>query len=688
MGGVWSGLLCWGRGTERKWEASGRTEGLGLCRKWDGARAASPRQGRDSRQKATLRLRRRPFADRGVGRGGGAGVACRPDNREPRSGAAELRLVPLSEGPSALMPAGKKKISKAERQRLLQEEEERRQKEEEEARLKFEKEELERLETQRVEKEKWRQLEQKWKHYTQCDGSPDPLVAQEMNTFISLWEEEKNETFEQVIEKSKLVLSEASTLVDVDSGNMEKIIQDENVSLFVWANIKKNPRYRSVKFSETQIGFEIPRVLATSNVALRLLYTRYDHVTPLRLTPATEEDYEPMVVEPVKKEEPIEKATTEEKTVIEEKASIQEVEPEPKQEREFSLVQEEETNLEVLEEIEVKRTSDHEDENSETNKYELEMRLLSEAVSAAQLHLVENIVDIPYAFEKFQVDLCHFSTLGGVYHLDILELPPQYKPVKGWVLVEIRQEGLQRFTYPPETTDEPDPENAFPPIEVTLEVHKDVIFFEDPKVIRWDTEGKRWKTDGISCVYYDRENRLLTFNLDTLGPVALIQDAHINMPYQSWELCPLDVNRVVLTVTTLFIELQIHIKVPLVEVKAYRQIALLSSAFVFRWSKWNMACNSTNVVIKVKEYQAEGAENRPWSLLMFSGDRAQILRIREDSDVFSEALKDNTEFHSTLYHMVKDFASPRAMERVRSSDSLFIDSVCHMLLSIRVLSYS
>lgn len=103
MGGVWSGLLCWGRGTERKWEASGRTEGLGLCRKWDGARAASPRQGRDSRQKATLRLRRRPFADRGVGRGGGAGVACRPDNREPRSGAAELRLVPLSEGPSALM---------------------------------------------------------------------------------------------------------------------------------------------------------------------------------------------------------------------------------------------------------------------------------------------------------------------------------------------------------------------------------------------------------------------------------------------------------------------------------------------------------------------------------------------------------------------------------------------------------
>ncbi|XP_040599528.1 dynein intermediate chain CFAP94, axonemal isoform X2 [Mesocricetus auratus] len=726
------------------------------------------------------------------------------------------------------MSAGKKKITKAERLRLLQEEEERRQKEEEEARLRFEKEEQERLEIQRKEKEKWRLLEKKdlerrneeleelnllegcfpeaeklkretralaqWKHYIQCDGSPDPSIAPEMNTFLSLWEEEKNETFEQVIEKSKLVLSlieklklilletplcdlehrtvvqhqgsilrlqdllslkvdvatelllrQASTLADLDSGNMEKIIQDENVTLYVWANLKKNPRYRSVKFSGTQIGFEIPRILATSDVALRLLHTRYDHVTPLYPTTVTEEEQVPTAVEHLKKEEPVEKApTNEEKVLTAEKAIIQEDELEPSQEREFSLVQEEEINLVALEEVEVQRTSDHEDENLETTRYELEMQLLSEAVSAAQLHLVENIVEMPDTKEDYEVDLCHFSTLGGVYHLDILELPPQYKPVKGWVLVEIRQEGLQRFTYPPETTDEPDPENAFPPIEVTLEVHENVIFFEDPKVIRWDAEGKLWRTDGISSIFYDREDRLITFSLDTLGPVALIQDAHVNMPYQSWELRPLDVNRVVLTVTTLFTELQIHIKenlcllgsvrlqgqehqshlegrwmtpvpfilalkeaglnifpsvyshfyvvinnkVPLVEVKACRQMALLSPAFAFCWSKWNMACNSTRVVFGVKEGLAEDAEGHPWSLLMFSGDRAQMLRVRENSEVFSEALKEDTEFHSTLYHMVKDFASPGAMERVRRADCRFIDSVCHMLLATRVLSYS
>lgn len=62
-------------------------------------------------------------------------------------------------------------------------------------------------------------------------------------------------------------------------------------------------------------------------------------------------------------------------------------------------------------------------------------------------------------------------------------------------------------------------------------------------------------------MYYNQENRLLTFSIDTLGPVTLIQDAHVNMPYQSWELSPLGMNKALLMVTTVFIELQIHIKV-------------------------------------------------------------------------------------------------------------------------------
>nr|XP_030686413.1 protein CASC1 isoform X2 [Globicephala melas] len=597
---------------------------------------------------------------------------------------------------------------------------------------------MERLEIQRAEKEKLRKLEAKdlerrngeleelylleacfpeaeklkrdsrllsqWKHYIQCDGSPDPSISQEINTFISLWKEETNETFEAVTAKSKLVLNlieklklilletpsydlqekniiqyqgsilelqellhlkfniateillrQASTLADLDSGNMEKVIRDENVTVYVWANLKKNPRYRSIRFSETQTGFEIPRILATSDIALRLLHTRYDHVTPLGPVPTASQEHTSTVTYFGKDEV---------KSV--EAAVSKDVQEEYKeQENESNSVHEEETKV---------------DEQ------------------------------------------------GGIEGQTILK------------------EGLQKYTYPPETAEDFETENTFPPIEVMLEVHENVIFFENPMVARWDAEGKHWKTDGISNVSYKSEDRLITFSLDTFGPVTLIQDAHVNMPYQSWELRPLDVNKVLLTVTTVFTEIQIQIKenlcmlasiklnnqkhssileekwmtpvsfiialkeaglnifptghshfyvvinykLPLVEVKAYRQMALLSSAFAFGWSKWNTVCNSDKVVFQVREHlpKEEPIQNPNWTLLMFNGDRAQSLKINESSDAFSEALKEETEFHSTLYHMVKDFASKEAMKKVRCSSCQFVDSVCHMLLSTRLLSYS
>ncbi|XP_029809507.1 protein CASC1 isoform X1 [Suricata suricatta] len=596
---------------------------------------------------------------------------------------------------------------------------------------------MERLERQRIDREKWQQLEAKdlerrneeleelyllegcfpeaeklkqdtrwlsqWNHYIQCDGSPDPSIAPEINTFISLWKEETNETLEDVIAKSKLVLNlieklrllllqmpsygledktikqyqgsilelqellhlkfntateillrQASTLVDLDSGNMEKVIQDENVTLYVWANLKKNPRYRSVRFSETQIGFEIPRILATSNVAVRLLHTHYDHVTPLRPVSTSLQGRTATVTD---------------------------------------FVQDKVKNVEA--EISKELQEEYKPLECESVSLREEGTAVEEGDTAVQM---------------------------------------------------ILKEGLQKYIYPPESTEDFETENAFPPIEVTLEVQENVIFFEDPMVARWDAEGEQWQTDGISNVSYKSEERLITFSLETFGPVTLIQDAHINMPFQSWELRPLDVNKVLLTVTTVFTEIEIQIKEdlcmlasikldnkkhspvlegrwmtpicfilalketglnifptrhshfyvvinnkdPLVELKAYRQLALLSSAFAFGWSKWNVVCGSNKVIVQLREHltEEEPVPDPDWTLLMFNGDRAQRLNINENSETFSEALKEETEFHSNLYHMVKDFASKDAMERIRSSRCQFIDSVCHMLLSTRLLSYS
>ncbi|MBZ3884633.1 Protein CASC1 [Sciurus carolinensis] len=543
-----------------------------------------------------------------------------------------------------------------------------------------------------------------WKHYLQCDGSPDPSIAQEMNTFISLWKEETNQTFEEVIEKSKLVLRQASTLADLDSGNMEKVIQDENVTLYVWANLKKNPRFKSVKFAGTQIGFEIPRILATSDIAIRLLHTHYDHVTPLHFV-RTEQENSILMTEAATDEAKTRESKTRESKTRESKTRESKTievkiieEPVNQEDQEEYKPQASDSNLNYEDETKVEE---------QAIKGELEIKLLSESVSAAQLFLIENTTEKPDIYEDNEVDLCQFTTLGGVYHLDILELPPQCKPVKGWMIVQILQEGLQKFTYRAETMEDFETESTFPPIEVTLKVHEKVIFFEDPMVVRWDAEGKHWRTDGISNVFYDAEDRLISFSLETFGPVTLIQDTHINMPFHSWELRPLEINNVLLTVTTIFTEIQIQIKENLcmlasIKLKGKEPISILEGkwmspiSFIIALKEAGLnifpaGYSHFYVVInnKVREQPTEElTENPNWVLLMFSGDRAQRLKMNEESESFSEALQEGTEFHSTLYHMMKDIASREAMEKINSSNCQFIDSVCYMLLSTRLLSYS
>ncbi|KAJ8024113.1 Protein CASC1 [Holothuria leucospilota] len=138
---------------------------------------------------------------------------------------------------------GKKgKLSKAEKERLKKEELERKAKEEEDARLKAEQEERERLERERLEREERERIEAaesqrytteinelrsvlegnknalanlleqerektKWSRFMRCDGSPDPTVPAEINTYINLWkEDDSRNSLSAVLSESNLTL--------------------------------------------------------------------------------------------------------------------------------------------------------------------------------------------------------------------------------------------------------------------------------------------------------------------------------------------------------------------------------------------------------------------------------------------------------------------------------------------------
>uniref|UniRef100_A0A8C8ST73 Dynein axonemal intermediate chain 7 n=1 Tax=Pelusios castaneus TaxID=367368 RepID=A0A8C8ST73_9SAUR len=588
------------------------------------------------------------------------------------------------------------------------------------------------------------QLSFPWEHYMQCDGSPDPSVPQEINTFMSLWQESKNDDIEFVIEKGNQVLNliekldfllldtppnelmedtivqyqesilalqcllhqkyneatehllkKANTYADSDSGNMEVVIKDKNVTFCIWANLKKNPRYSTkVTLFQMKNGFDLPKTVATTDVAVRILHTHYDHVSPLRHIPTLH----------LKVETPESKP---ELTVF------------------YDMKEEEEEK-------------EGEQKCGEDSYLVIEKEFVH--VAPLQVATDEKEEEI---FDENVVDLHQFTPVGGVYHIDALKLPPQAKQIKGWTMVELLDVGLETYPYPPASEETED--STYPCIGVTLRLLDSVIFFEEPVVARWDSAGEQWRTDGISDMKYKMKEKQISFEMDAFYTIALIQDAHLHMPYQSWELRPNGTDELLFTVVTAFAEVQMQIKgnqcmlssitvegceqlshltgrwtspidltvalkragvnifpsdyshkyvcvnkkTPLAEVTAYEQLALVASAFAFSWSKWNLASGQDQVVFKVSEHlKTEAVKDEDWSLYMFSGQRAQRLKISETSEAFSDDLEENTEFHSTLVHMIKDFASEEAIEKVKKASCLFIDAVYQLLIATRVLTYS
>ncbi|NXN72190.1 CASC1 protein, partial [Himantopus himantopus] len=619
-----------------------------------------------------------------------------------------------------------------------------------------------------------------WEHYLSCDGSPDPTVLQEINTFMSLWREDQNEDIQLVMQKGEQVLNlieklqfllldtppneitekekvqyqesilelqnllhqkyneatehllkTANMYEDSETGNMQAVIKDKNVTFCIWANLKKKVRFKNHVFCDAQHGFDLPKSLAVSSVAVRILHTHYDHVSPLWLQ-----------YQSVPKLE-----------VLDSKELIQHLKDNVEEPEEEAKNAREEPTMPAAEEMcsdgRKSASSFKENSSSATDINETEEKIEKKSEI---LDIPPSQVQDPLMQEKTNekeevitdeniVDLQQFVPVGGVYHIDALRLPPQVKQIKDWSVVELLAVGLEAYPYPLEEAEN----TTHPPIQITLRLSDSVMYFEDPVIARWDPAGQQWRTDGISNVTYETQEKSITFEMDAFYTIALLQDAHRNMPYQAWELQPTGMDEALFIVTTVFATIQIQIKgnqcmlssvvveekdvlshltgkwispldlravlkkagvnifpgeyshkyvsvskkAPLAEVRAYQQMALAASAFAFAWSKWNLEAGQEQVVFKVSEHlKADSVKDRDWSLYMFNGEKAQKLKITETSEAFSEELEEDSEFHSTLYHMLKDFASKEAIARVEAASFLFIDVVYQLLLATRVLTYS
>lgn len=354
------------------------------------------------------------------------------------------------------------------------------------------------------------------------------------------------------------------------------------------------------------------------------------------------------------------------------------------------------------------------------------------------------------------VDLRAYHVVGGVFSFDLLDLPPQPKQCRDWTITQLVEppkiEFIDYVADPPvvsgqektkDNKEEKDKRDERPAINVSLNLPSDVMFLEEPQAARWDSNKQYWRTDGFANFVFDEDARTFKFSISQFGPMCLLQDAHINMPFQSWELRPHKTNAALLTIIAAIVELEIEIKDglcclnqpsdrselahirgqwvtpkelveklrlaglnvfpqedsskyvtvqnknPIVVERIYEQMGLVASAVAFSWSKWNSEVAGESVVVQAAEaLQDEPLLEEDWSLYMANKRRFMKLKMTEFDEEFSEDMAEDILFKSNLYHYCNSNMTDNAKDRIKETSAEFVDCVQQLLKATQVLTYA
>ncbi|XP_073336496.1 dynein axonemal intermediate chain 7 [Pagrus major] len=616
---------------------------------------------------------------------------------------------------------------------------------------------------------------EKWERYMRCDSTPDPAVQQDINTYISLWRDDPEVDITVVLKQCNLILQlieelevllrdatdpqesykyqealinlqelihskhlltteeilkRASANIDTETGNMQTVVKDDNITLCLWANLKKNPRFKGLNFEEVGLGFELPKQLAVSDIAVRILHTHYDHLSLLARMAHLR----------------IHTPSHRSLTGVEEVLADIDIHEQEETKGEEEVKEDNETQQQRVDE-EVQSIQGSEGRKSAASQrsdgQESQVQTQMEALDAKG-DLTSPPVQLTAMYRSVQmVDLMQYTPLGGVLYFDVFHLPPQAHQVRGWEIRQLLDEGLQVFPYPMEKSHLDDNEGlTWPPVGITVTLPNSVVFLEAPQVARWDAAGKQWRMDGMNDVSYEEAEAKISFKMDSFQPVVLMQETYANFPFQCWELRPLGQDSALFTVNGALIKLSVTIqgnqcmlqseqerglshligkwmsgpalqramlnaginifvneytdkyvsacgKDPLTEHAAYEQMALFASACAFSWSKWNAKCGAEHLVLQVCEHLSPApVPKSSWSLYLLGAQRSQKLEITERSEAFSPDHYPGSDFHSTFIHVLQDNMSADGLARTRESSYLFIDTVQSLLCSTRPLMYS
>ncbi|CAH8626903.1 unnamed protein product [Dicrocoelium dendriticum] len=423
-----------------------------------------------------------------------------------------------------------------------------------------------------------RRAEYAWKRYFRCDGSPNPSIEKEVNTFMSLWRlDESRLTMEEVMNDSvhslKLIdelrtlvadigdneedaqtlatyrrtmhelrqlvhekldratvetLSRATHYADHETSNLQKIWRNDWISICIWANLSKNPRVRQFTFPDVDITFDIPKFLTLSDCSFLISFMKFDNYsvecssyTPKKTNPVSNKELDDQMKKP-----PAEQPAGEI------------VEPTLTEDIQVDLFSEF-TRISAVEETE--EPTAEADEITDPPPEDL--------IPTPEPDQWERAKLCPDA-----VDLGEYHVIGGVIRFDLLTLPRQPRSGRGWSITTcVRPPILAPFEYNVDPVQKisqhsvgsesqekkEEKKEEKPPVQVKFRLPMCLVIAEDPLLARWDPEVNQWRTSGIELEEFKEDENLIVLRTSVFGTMAIFQDSHINMPFQAWELRPL-----------------------------------------------------------------------------------------------------------------------------------------------------
>ncbi|XP_076280139.1 dynein axonemal intermediate chain 7 [Lasioglossum baleicum] len=288
---------------------------------------------------------------------------------------------------------------------------------------------------------------------------------------------------------------------------------------------------------------------------------------------------------------------------------------------------------------------------------------------------------------------------------------------------------------------------------ITVHLPDTVFWFEPPLVAHWIPEKKIWSTKDVHDIKYNEEKQTIAFRSGKLGVHGLAAYKFANLPFQSWELKPemrkngRDYGGVVLNVTAAtvqaefvvredrvclnsfaggsstplkqilgeFVELEtliermqrigcdlfpdrdaasylkgLPLKHPVAKKHLQDCMALLSTSYVFAWSRWNASRTFWEIVVQFKEVHGCVAKERTNLTLLVTPWRTMRVRCTEVSPEFSDLPLDDEDnkFYADLYQLATNTAGIKTRLLIERVSFKLVTTVARLLKRTNVIGMS